>query len=43
MNAAGVDRIIVINTLLTSLPGKPASRAMRFFSVDARHNGPRGF
>jgi len=32
MNAAGVDRIIVINTLLTSLPGKPASRAMRFFS-----------
>ena len=32
MNAAGVDRIIVINTLLTSLPGKPSSRAMRFFS-----------
>lgn len=32
MNAAGVDRIIVINTLLASLPGKPASRAMRFFS-----------
>lgn len=32
MLAAGVDRIIVINTLLASLPGKPASRAMRFFS-----------
>ena len=32
MRAAGVDRIIVINTLLTSSPGKPASRAMRFFS-----------
>src|SRR5690348_14833309 len=32
MNAAGVDRIIVVNTLLTSLPGKPASRVMRFFS-----------
>lgn len=29
---AGVDRIVVINTLLTSLPGKPASRLMRFFS-----------
>ena len=32
MFAAGVDRILVINTLLASLPGKPASRAMRFFS-----------
>jgi putative NADH-flavin reductase len=32
MLAAGVDRIVVINTLLTSLPGKPASRLMRFFS-----------
>lgn len=32
MLAAGVDRFIVINTLLTSHPGKPASRAMRFFS-----------
>ena len=31
MNAAGVDRIIVVNTLLTSLPGKPTSRTMRFF------------
>ncbi len=31
MLAAGVDRIIVINTLLTSQPGQPASRAMRFF------------
>jgi nucleoside-diphosphate-sugar epimerase len=29
---AGVDRIVVINTLLTSLPGSPASLAMRFFS-----------
>jgi putative NADH-flavin reductase len=32
MSAAGVDRIIVINTLLASAPGKRASRAMRFFS-----------
>lgn len=32
MIAAGVDRIIMINTLLTSLPGKPASWLMRFFS-----------
>jgi putative NADH-flavin reductase len=32
MSDAGVDRIVVINTLLTSLPGKPASRLMRFFS-----------
>ncbi len=32
MLAAGVDRIIVINTLLASRPGQPASRAMRFFS-----------
>lgn len=32
MLAAGVDRIVMINTLLTSLPGRPASRAMRFFS-----------
>ena len=32
MLAAGVDRFIVINTLITSRPGKPASRAMRFFS-----------
>lgn len=31
MLAAGVDRIIVVNTLLTSRPGQPASRAMRFF------------
>jgi NAD(P)-dependent dehydrogenase (short-subunit alcohol dehydrogenase family) len=31
MLAAGVDRIIVINTLLTSQPGQPAGRAMRFF------------
>jgi hypothetical protein len=32
MIAAGVDRIIMINTLLTSLPGMPASWLMRFFS-----------
>lgn len=32
MVAAGVDRIVMINTLLTSLPGTPASRLMRFFS-----------
>lgn len=32
MLAAGVDRIVVTNTLLTALPGKPASRALRFFS-----------
>ena len=32
MLAAGVDRIVIINTLLVSLPGQPASRAMRFFS-----------
>lgn len=32
MLAAGVDRIIVINTLLASAPGKPASWAMGFFS-----------
>jgi putative NADH-flavin reductase len=32
MLAAGVDRIVVINTLLASLPGSPASRALRLFS-----------
>jgi putative NADH-flavin reductase len=32
MLAAGVDRFIVINTLLSSCPGSPMSRAMRFFS-----------
>jgi len=32
MLAAGVDRIIVINTLLTAEPGRPVSRAMRFFT-----------
>jgi threonine dehydrogenase-like Zn-dependent dehydrogenase len=31
MLAANVDRIILINTLLTALPGQPASRLMRFF------------
>lgn len=32
IKAAGLDRIVMINTLLASLPGKPASRLMRFFS-----------
>ena len=32
MLAAGVDRIIVINTLIAALPGKPTSRVMRFFA-----------
>jgi hypothetical protein len=32
MIAAGVDRIIVINTLLAATPGQPSSAAMRFFS-----------
>lgn len=32
MLAASVNRIVLINTLLSSLPGKPASLAMRFFS-----------
>lgn len=32
MLAAGVDRIVIINTLIVSLPGRPASRAVRFFS-----------
>jgi putative NADH-flavin reductase len=32
MNVARVKRIVMINTMLVSLPGKPASRAMRFFS-----------
>jgi hypothetical protein len=32
MLAAGVDRIIIINTLIASSPGRPASRAVRFFS-----------
>lgn len=32
MLAAGVDRIVVVNTLIASLPGKPAGRVMRFFS-----------
>ncbi len=31
MLAAGVDRIVMINTLLASPPGRPASRLMRFF------------
>jgi hypothetical protein len=32
MSDAEVDRIVVINTLLSSSPGKPASLPMRFFS-----------
>jgi putative NADH-flavin reductase len=32
MSAASMDRIVVINSLLNSSPGQPASRAMRFFS-----------
>jgi putative NADH-flavin reductase len=31
MLAAGVDRIVMINTLLVSPPGQPANRLMRFF------------
>lgn len=32
MRAAGVDRIVMVNTLLVSFPGQPASRIMRFFA-----------
>lgn len=32
MSDAGVGRIVVINTLLASSPGRPASRLMRFFA-----------
>jgi putative NADH-flavin reductase len=32
MIAASVDRILMINTLLASMPGMPASRLLRFFS-----------
>ena len=32
MLTAGVDRIIVINTLIAALPGNTTSRVMRFFS-----------
>ncbi|MDN0077774.1 NAD(P)H-binding protein [Crenobacter sp. SG2303] len=32
MKTAGVDRIIIMNTLLSSLPGMPASKLMRFFA-----------
>ncbi|MBK8725244.1 MAG: NAD(P)H-binding protein [Holophagaceae bacterium] len=32
MTSAGVDRIVLINTLLASEPGRPASAALRFFS-----------
>src|SRR5215468_935534 len=30
--SAGVDRIVIINTLLSSAPGQPPSLVMRFFS-----------
>lgn len=39
ITAAGGDRIIMGNTLLRSLPGKPASRLMRFFSWMAGNLG----
>lgn len=29
---AGVDRIVIVNTLLIAIPGQPATRLMRFFS-----------
>lgn len=32
MQAAGVERILLINTLLAGAPGEPAPLAMRFFS-----------
>jgi hypothetical protein len=32
MSSAGVDRIVLINTLLNSAPGQRASRVMRFFA-----------
>lgn len=32
MSDAGVDRIVVVNTLLSSLPGKSAGPMMRFFA-----------
>jgi len=33
MHDAGVERIIITNTLLSAAPGERASRAMRFFSL----------
>jgi putative NADH-flavin reductase len=33
MLAVGVDRIVMINTLIASEPGQRASKAMRFFSL----------
>lgn len=32
MSVAGVDRILIINTMVAEPPGKPMSRIMRFFS-----------
>lgn len=33
MLAAGVDRLLIVNSLLTNRPGAPASKAMRFFAM----------
>jgi putative NADH-flavin reductase len=33
MLLAGVDRIVLVNTLLAALPDQPASRALRFFGA----------
>ncbi len=33
MKTAGVDRIVLINTILSAAPGKPSSWPMRFFSL----------
>ncbi len=33
MLAAGVDRLLIVNSLLTNRPGAPASKAMRLFAM----------
>lgn len=33
MLAAGVDRLLIVNSLLTNRPGAPTSKAMRFFGM----------
>lgn len=33
MSAAGVDRILIINTMVAAPPGRPMTRVMRFFSL----------
>lgn len=33
MLAAGVDRLLIVNSLLTNRPGAPASKPMRFFAM----------